>query len=63
MENKNITLIRVKTEIGECVLHLGGCGLLCTELQRVICSITHLVTGVLDRALPIKIELAHREVK
>lgn len=36
MENQNTTIIRVETEIGECVLHLGGCRLPYMELYRVI---------------------------
>lgn len=63
MENKNITLIAVHTEIGECVLHLGGHWPPCMELYRVIYSLPHLSTAVRDRALPPKLQLAHREVK
>lgn len=63
MENKNITLITVHTEIGVCVLHLGGRWLPCMELYRVIYSLPHLFTAVRDRALPPKLQLAHREVK
>lgn len=62
MENKNIPLITVKTEIGECVLHLGGLGFCARSYGELYVALLTL-SGVLDQALPVKIELAHREAK
>lgn len=63
MENKIITLITVKTEIGECVLHVGAGGLLNTEPQISPALLTWSQESLTRQILPSKPGLAYREVK
>lgn len=60
---QKITLITTKTEIRECVLRAGECGLLNTEPQTYTNVLNLSQECLMAQVLYMRTELAHREVK